>query len=964
MAQFAEITLTSTNLTGGTNFFTVDMKECSSPTFTTIQTGLTYSDFPYLVNLDENFGVINCYDYKVSESITNLVCSGQTNITGVTTTPTPSITPSVTATPTITPSITITPTVTVTSTPSSTPPTCNTYSILTGQSINDVCISAATPINSFSTSEFLFNGTVLGTDNCVEYGGSEMPENTFLKISTGSTVFVTLTGGTISQVGICASPTPTPTPSITPSISVTPSLTPSVTPTPSYTGVTVEFGTSYESGSTIANYSFTASTSVSQNTTIDFTNILSLTNNSPVLIASAVTINAGQTIGTATARNSSDYNNIRGYQTSFTGITSTGDLVGKTDNTKSVDFVAKNSPVYQNQIFRACCSDSSPQTINVQVDGDAVASGGWVDSGQGVILYGNCYTPYSAGGDGSDGIMYGPDFKACNFSDCLCPSVTPTPTPTITPTPTPSSVSFNNYKLISCCDGSLLYVNLSNQTSIVVGDIISYSSECWTIGAIEPADDAEVSISGSFDSCGDCLLVNTCPTPTPTPTPSECAYGLDCVVEASEECELSCYTNLVSHQAKRAVNCCDGTTTSLMIPPSLEEGDVIFWNDDCWLIDVNTSINENYVVEYTGYTVCEECIGCNGLLDCTVDWITGKVDPCCDGDPQLTQGAITLSGTACVGDGVIVDGTCYTITSITDGQAGGALVVTQSDIVDDICNNPSCTGCLVSLRSCAVNNNLADVNYFPNYMNVYSGILPNTINVGDILTLRTTVTTGVGHISGNELDLDIDVCYTVVADDESYTLNTDFTYIATAGSCTSDKCEAVFVALKQCGVSTQNGSNIIVGVSNIPVWADATVGDFVQSPWIASNQYTSNGYFLLDNATCFEILPPGSDISQPQEFPGGGTYTTNQTISTTTCVDSDCEPCISGITVTNEYELMQPITIQYYTCETGYTQLNVPYNTSVVLSGCVNIISLIQLNYNHVLNDNILINYNLNNTCN
>ncbi len=45
MAQFAEITLTSTNLTGGTNFFTVDMKECSSPTFTTIQTGLTYSDF-------------------------------------------------------------------------------------------------------------------------------------------------------------------------------------------------------------------------------------------------------------------------------------------------------------------------------------------------------------------------------------------------------------------------------------------------------------------------------------------------------------------------------------------------------------------------------------------------------------------------------------------------------------------------------------------------------------------------------------------------------------------------------------------------------------------------------------------------------------------------------------------------------------------------------------------------------
>ena len=75
MAQFAEITLTSTNLTGGTNFFTVDMKECSSSGFTTIQTGLTYTDFPYLVNLDDNFGSITCYDYEVSEIVTGLVCS-------------------------------------------------------------------------------------------------------------------------------------------------------------------------------------------------------------------------------------------------------------------------------------------------------------------------------------------------------------------------------------------------------------------------------------------------------------------------------------------------------------------------------------------------------------------------------------------------------------------------------------------------------------------------------------------------------------------------------------------------------------------------------------------------------------------------------------------------------------------------------------------------------------------------
>ena len=104
MAQFARITLTNTNLTGATNFFTVKMKECSQGSLTTIQTGLTYSDFPYLVNLDDNFGSITCYFYNVSESTTGLVCSGQTFIGSPTPTPTISITP--TNTPSVTPSST------------------------------------------------------------------------------------------------------------------------------------------------------------------------------------------------------------------------------------------------------------------------------------------------------------------------------------------------------------------------------------------------------------------------------------------------------------------------------------------------------------------------------------------------------------------------------------------------------------------------------------------------------------------------------------------------------------------------------------------------------------------------------------------------------------------------------------------------------------------------------------------
>jgi hypothetical protein len=994
MAQFAEITLTSTNLTGGTNFFTVDMKECSSPTFTTIQTGLTYSDFPYLVNLDENFGVINCYDYKVSESTTSLVCSGQTNITGATPTPTPSVTttPSITATPsitpnasssptpTITPSITvtssitptitvtpsITPTITVTPTPSSTPPQCYSFSVFTGNSFNNTCLSSDIITVYSNEGSNLFNGSTIYFDNCPIQGGSiPLPQNTYISETGDTSVFVTLSGGTISVVGNCTIPTP----SVTPTISITPSITPTVTPSVSDTGTTVEFGVQYDSGSTVANYSFTASTSVSQDTTIDFTNVIAQTDRTPILIVSAVTINAGQTVGTSTARNSTDYNDVLGYQTSFTAVTSTGDVVGKTQiNSDSVDFVNKNSPILQPYIFRACCSDSSPQSIEVSVDADAVSSGGWVDSGFGVILYDNCYTPYSPGGSGGDGTMYGPDFKSCSFSQCVCPSVTPTPTPTVTPTP--SSANFYNYKLISCCDdSSLIFTNLQALTTIQIGDIISYQGECWGVGAIESATGATTSISGTFSSCSDCQIVQSCPSVTPTPTPSPtpsadpCIDGLDCSVSANTECELNCYTSLIPFVPKRAVNCCDSSESmGVMVPDTMAVGTIIYWNNKCWYIGVETSENENYVLVFTEYDTCNECVGCNDITPCDLSWVTCKVDPCCVGAPSLPQSSITFEGTACLGDGVIHDGVCYTITDIASGQGSGSLVVSQSDIIEDICNYSACTPCTITLQSCTMTNGSGDINYFPNYIRVNQGLITQEVVNGDICLFSTIVTTGVGSFTNN---LSVELCYTVVDNDDTVPLVTNFTYggISLSGCDDSDgKCGIGYVGVRDCGTS----KTVLINIDTLNAfWQSASVGDVFSSVPIASNPYTSVGYLGNGVNSCYTIVSEGTDIGIPQEYPGGGTWTTDEgAVSVTDCDDDLCVKCLSGVTVQNDDSGAQPITFTYYDCDNNYLSITLPYGqTHTFGSDCINILSLHQLNYFEVTNSNLVLNYDLNNNC-
>ena len=125
----------------------------------------------------------------------------------------------------------------------------------------------------------------------------------------------------------------------------------------------------------------------------------------------------------------------------------------------------------------------------------------------------------------------------------------------------------------------------------------------------------------------------------------------------------------------------------MLIGCLLEVGTIVYWNNVCWYIGATTNENENYLLNFEEYSVCEECVGCNAIADCPGGWITCKVSPCCDGAPELPQGAITFEGNACTGDGVIVDGVCYTITTVSDGQASGALIVTQDDIISDICSN-------------------------------------------------------------------------------------------------------------------------------------------------------------------------------------------------------------------------------------------------------------------------------------
>ena len=421
MANFAEISLTSTNLTGVTDFFTVQLKECSSGSYTTVQTGLTYSDFPYLVNLDDLFGSITCYNYIVTESRTQLSCNGTSYIGSTTPTPTISVTSTPTVTPTSTPafSVTVTPTTTPSTTPSS-------------------------------------------------------------GVTTTPTPTVTTTPSTTPASGVTTTPTPT--------VTTTPSTTPTVTttPTPSPTPESIDFGASYSSGSTIVDYSFTASTLQSQDNTISFQNVIYKTDGTKIKISTGVTFNTISRIAsTRVTLPTLDYNDLKSYDTSFSAITNTLNKDYTYNKYSDIKYPDKPTKPLVNYIFRNCCKDYKPQYIYIQVPYEETLTGGWVNLGYGIVYKRYCYVPYTQGGDGSLGPIYGFDIKQCKTPECpSCPSATPTPTLSLTPSSTPRPGE-----------------------TLTPTPTISHT----------PTTTPTISIT---------------PQVTPTPSPSECD-GIDCVVEVT-----------------------------------------------------------------------------------------------------------------------------------------------------------------------------------------------------------------------------------------------------------------------------------------------------------------------------------------------------------------------------------------------------------------------------------------------
>jgi len=135
LGSYLEIIIDDTNLTESQNTYTLELKDCNDTQWYTYGTNLPYSSFTLNVYISDLPFSADCYDYKLTEELTNTVCDGNifvvpSNITPTPTqtpTPTPSITTSITPTTTLTPTqtttptSTITPTSTVTQTPTLTP---------------------------------------------------------------------------------------------------------------------------------------------------------------------------------------------------------------------------------------------------------------------------------------------------------------------------------------------------------------------------------------------------------------------------------------------------------------------------------------------------------------------------------------------------------------------------------------------------------------------------------------------------------------------------------------------------------------------------------------------------------------------------------------------------------------------------------------------------------------------------
>jgi len=223
--------------------------------------------------------------------------------------------------------------------------------------------------------------------------------------------------------------------------------------------INLDFGVEYQSGSTRATFTVTSSKEVPNDLTVTFTNTIydDVTSRDVSYEDVSVVISRGNTVGTTTVSDPTDYSDIYPYQTSYENVRTEGS--GITINTinkySSVVFDGKTPPLTRAYIFQDCCGYGNVKNLLVDT------SAPWIINGYGVIIEGECYIPRAAGGSGADGEYYGPDFKDCTSRDCppcvsptpsvtpsvsITPSVSVTPTSTITPTVTPT----NPYYLV--CD--------------------------------------------------------------------------------------------------------------------------------------------------------------------------------------------------------------------------------------------------------------------------------------------------------------------------------------------------------------------------------------------------------------------------------------------------------------------------------------------------------------------------------
>jgi hypothetical protein len=314
--------------------------------------------------------------------------------------------------------------------------------------------------------------------------------------------------------------TPTTTPSVTLSPTTTPSITvsPSITPTPSTTpaqNVNLDFDVVYESGSTKATFTVIASSAVQNSLRVKFTNVLfdNIAQRDVKFNPVTVEIRAGEISGSTSATTSTDYSRIEAYQTSYSAITTTGtDIRVNTINKyHSVNFIGKTSPVTSFYQFSDCCGTGG--TKNLEVDRNST----WIIEGYGVIIDGVCYIPRGLGGDGSDGLYYGPDFKDCSFVECpTCPSPTPSVTSSVTPSITPTVTPSNPYYLV--CD-----VITREYTLVCDVDTQEYTLSCDSIFASPsstptPTNTPSISLSVTPSNIAASVTPTATPTTTVTPT--------------------------------------------------------------------------------------------------------------------------------------------------------------------------------------------------------------------------------------------------------------------------------------------------------------------------------------------------------------------------------------------------------------------------------------------------------------